>query len=242
MYHKKAKLFLLLIAVSIQLFAQSPDPNAVQCIPCSKKGAQPTSVPTDVKPTDACYPALKNLIERYGIDVSFCSDGTFNAEAKFTNGMWLKMLSSSIFRFNELIEVQFPEDKNLDSTTKENNQIKKSILKSQYFIDTYNHKFTTISQVKDVDEKDECYFFDASYLIESYGLDFTNKEGLLDANEAISKDNVCKILKTIWVLQKFDEEKYQNANFTKADFVIMFNDALEEYQEILNTYQNEKLK
>jgi tellurite resistance protein len=242
MYHKKAKLFLLLIAVSIQIFAQLPDPNAVQCGTCSNPIPWPTSVPVDVKPTDACYPALKNLIEKYAVDVSFCSDGTFNPEKNFTNGMWLNLLGSTMFRIREILSTKFGEDNFGDSTTKEENFRKFVTLQNLFQIDLYNHHFEDEKQIKDVKENDECYSLNAACLMGIYKIDFTNKEGLLDADERVNVEDVCKILKQIWYLQKFDEEKYTRGNISKADFIILFNDALEEYSSIIEDYEKEKLK
>ena len=98
--------------------------------------------------------------------------------------------------------------------------------------DLHNHNFTSISQVKDVKETD-CYYLDVQSLIEEYGIDITNKDGLLAADETINVADAAKILKKCWNLTNFDPKNYDKTNTTKANFIILFYDALNEFEKYL---------
>ncbi|MBC7652778.1 MAG: hypothetical protein H7101_13620 [Deinococcales bacterium] len=229
--------------------AQSPLPPAKPANPCSICSTVfPTSVNqlTDITKKDKCYTALQTLVEEWGVDVSLCSDYTFKPKDNFTNAMFVKLFNSTQDRINELIGTTFTE-----YTDEKGNSIagrsmknkdgyeKSAIILSQFSYDLHKHNFTSISQVKDVKETD-CYYRDAQSLVERYGIDITNKEGLLAADEVINVADAAKILNKCWVLTKFDPKNYDKTNTTKSNFIVLFSDALNEYRKFLEDYAKEK--
>ena len=229
--------------------AQSPVPPAEPANPCSIcNTVYPTSVDqlTDITKNDKCFTALQTLVEQWGVDVSPCSDYTFKPKDNFTNAMFVKLFNSTQDRLNEFIATTFTEytDEKGNSIAgrpmKNKDGYEKSlIILSHFGYNLYKHDFTSISQVKDVKETD-CHYTDARSLIERYSIDFTNKEGLLAADEAINVADAAQILKKCWILTKFDPKNYDQTNTTKANFIVLFSDALIEFRKFLENYAKEK--
>ena len=229
-------------------FAQSPVPPAKPANPCICGNVFPTTVSqlTDITKKDKCFTALQTLVEKWAVDVSPCSDYTFKPKDNFTNAMFVKLFNSTQDRLNELIATTFTEytDEKGNSIAgrpmKNKDGYEKSlIILSHFNYNLYKHDFTSISQVKDVKETD-CHYTDARSLIERYSIDFTNQEGLLAADEAINVADAAQILKKCWILTKFDPKNYDQTNTTKANFIVLFSDALIEFRKFLENYAKEK--
>jgi len=230
-------------------FAQSPVPPAKPANPCSICSTVfPTSINqlTDITKKDKCYIALQTLVEDWGVDVSLCSDYTFKPKDNFTNAMFVKLFNNTQDRIYQLMVTNFTEytDEKGNSIAgrpmKNKDGYEKSvIILSHFSYDLYKHNFTSISQVKDVKETD-CYYTDAQSLVERYNIDFTNKDGLLAADEAINVADAAQILKKCWILTKFDLKNYDKTNTSKANFIVLFSDALNEFRKFLEDYAKEK--
>jgi hypothetical protein len=218
---KKLFVFIFII-ISTVGFAQSKSPS-VECELCNINDFTSITQLKDVEETDSFYVHLQSLVERYGVNVAACNKTTFNGNQILTNASLLQMLSSSLTRINELREVVI-----MDKTETERKKISEKI--KLYSFDFFNHKYKTVSQIKDIKALN-CYYQAAQILLEDYNVDITNKAGLMQANKPANGKNIGTLLKQVFGLSYFDVLKYSKAEITKAEFAILLNEALDQYNE-----------
>jgi hypothetical protein len=221
------KLFIILsLVVSSVGFAQTKS-AASKCELCTDYNFTSITQLEDVKETDAFYVHLQSLVERYSINIAPCNKTTFGTSEILTNAALLQMLSTSLQRISELKEVVIK-----DKTDAEKTKILEKIKFHPF--DFFNHKYTTLSQVKDVKALD-CYYQAAQILLEDYKIDITNKAGLLQADKPANGKNVGTLLKQVFGLSYFDVSKYSKNIITKGEFATMLNEALDQYNEMLSS-------
>ncbi len=225
----KALLLAIAFFTSIICFAQSPVPtvqNLPDCDVCPQMFPTSISQVKDVNSSDKFYKSLQNLIERFAVDLVFCKSGNFEPKNTFTNAMWAQLMNSGLERMNEVIASQFADDSTQEKAL--------NILSSLSY-DKYEHNYTSTSQIKDVKETD-CYYLSVESLTERYGMDITSKNGLLNPNAPVNVADICELLKKCWNLKKFNPNNYPKNMITKADFVMLFSDALDEYSALVFSY------
>jgi hypothetical protein len=221
------KLFIILsLVVSSVGFAQTKSPDS-KCELCNFYEFTSISQLEDVKETDAFYIHLQSLVERYSINVSACSKNTFGGSQILTNAAFAQMLSTALQRLDDLKAVV------IDGKTEAS---KAKILEKIKFhsFDFFNHKYTTLSQVKDVKASD-CYYQAAQILLEDYKIDITNKAGLMQADKPANGKNVGTLLKQVFGLTNLDVSKYSKDVITKGQFAMMLNETLDHFNEIMSS-------
>lgn len=222
----KRLLFFLFLFSASTAFAQSPVAASPVCQECAY-GFSLTSISqlTDVKETDAFYIHLQSLVEHYGINIAACNEITFAGSQVLTNAALAQMLSSALQTISELKKVIISEknetdQKKIEAKTKLNG------------FDLYKHQYKSVDEVKDVKAMD-CYYQAVQVLLEDYKIDITNKTGLLQAGKPANGKNAGLLLKEVFGLTNLDVSKYTTPAITKAEFCILLNMALDEYNEML---------
>jgi hypothetical protein len=219
----KTIVIVFLLTGSYAGFAQVSKKSTPICRPCAVLFATNISQVEDVKKTDTYYTALAGLIEKYGIDLAPCDNKNLGGSLTLTTAMVIPMLNTALDRMIEVINeaaVPLKDDKREELYNK---------LMPHNF-DMYKHLFTSASQIVDLKETD-CYYFHAQSLIERYGIDLSNKEGLLEVDKPANGKNMAVLLKDVLGLENFKTEKYTSAVITKGTFIIMLHAALEEYNK-----------
>ncbi len=216
-------IFCLLYSITID--AQTNKAIPVKCTPCAPGNFTSIGQLKDVKPADKFYPDLKSLIEKYSIDIAPCTGEIFGGKQILTNMNFVQMLNTALDRMLEVIE-----EVSYKMSDEKRDEFSKKIFPQSY--DRYKHFFTSIAQIKDLNESD-CIFMHAQSLIERYGIDFTNQQGLLEANKPANAKNISLLLKSVFNLNKFDPAKYAKPTISKGDFAIMFNSVLGEYSNMI---------
>lgn len=216
-----------LLAAACSGFAQVPKNNTPICQPCAVLFATNINQVADVKKTDTYYTALAGLIEKYGIDLAPCDNKNLGGSLTLTTAMVIPMLNTALDRMTEVMNeaaVPLKDDKREELYSK---------LMPQQF-DIYSHFFTSASQIVDLKETD-CYYMHAQSLIERYGIDITNKEGLLEVDKPANGKTMAMLLKTVFGIENFNTEKYSSNVITKGTFLIMLYAALEDYNKKITT-------
>jgi hypothetical protein len=212
-----------LLAGSYSGFAQVPKNSTPICRPCAVLFATNISQVEDVKKTDPYYTALAGLIEKYGIDLSPCDNKNLGGSLTLTTAMVIPMLNTALDRMTEVInEAAVPQKDD------KREELYNKLMPHQF--DVYKHLFTSASQLADLKETD-CYYIHAQSLIERYGIDVTNKEGLLEVDKPANGKTMAMLLKNVFNIENFNTEKYSSTVITKGTFIIMLYAALEDYNK-----------
>ena len=220
------KLFLILFLSPVFAgFGQSPIAQPPVCNECSDYEFTSISQLTDVKETDACYIHLQSLVERYGINVAACNQTTFGGSQVLTNAALAIMLSSGLERISELKKYAVSEKSEADKIKIE------AKIKIKGF-DLFKHKYTSVDELKDLKASD-CYYQAVQILLEEFKIDITNKTGLLQAGKPANGKNAGMLLKQVFGLTNINVQKFANLTITKSEFTILFNEALDEYNEMI---------
>jgi hypothetical protein len=220
------KLFLILFLSPVLIgFGQSPIVSSAGCIECSDYEFTSISQLKDVKETDACYIHLQSLVERYGIKVAACNETTFGGSQILTNGALAKMLSSGLQTISELKKAFVSEKSEVDKKKIE------AKIKLNGF-DLFKHQYSSVDKIKDLKASD-CYYQAVQILLTEFKIDITDKTGLLQAGKPANGKNAGLLLKEVFGLTDFDVSKYATASITRAEFSILLNMALDEYNEMI---------
>ena len=206
-------------------FGQSPIAPSAVCSECSNYVFTSISQLTDVKETDDCYIHLQSLVERYGINVAACNQTTFGGSQVLTNAALAIMLSSGLERISELKKYAVSEKSEADKIKIE------AKIKIKGF-DLFKHKYTSVDELKDLKASD-CYYQAVQILLEEFKIDITNKTGLLQAGKPANGKNAGLLLKEVFGVTNLDVSKYASATITKAEFSILLNMTLDEYNEMI---------
>lgn len=226
------KLFLILFLSPVFAgFGQSPVAPSAVCNECTDYEFTSISQLTDVKETDDCFVHLQSLVERYGIKVAACSKTTFGGSQILTNGALAKMLSSGLQIISEL--KKFAVSKKSEADQK---KIEAKIKLNGF--DLFKHQYKSVDKIKDV-KGSNCYYQAVQILLVEFKIDITNKAGLLQAVKPANGKNAGLLLKQVFGLTNLEVSKYATATITKAEFSILLNMALDEYNEMIAaaTYQ-----
>jgi hypothetical protein len=231
-FKMKRLLFFLFLFPAPIAFAQTPVAASPVCEECAY-GYSLTSISqlTDVKETDAFYVHLQSLVERYGVNVAACNETIFAGSQVLTNVALAQMLSSGLQTISELKKVIISEKNEADQKKIE------AKIKLNGF-DPFQHKYKLVSALKDVKASD-CYYQAVQILLEDYKIDITDKDGLLQSAKPANGKNAGLLLKKVFGLTNLDVTKYATATITKAEFSMLLNMAMDEYNEMLAaaTYQ-----
>lgn len=220
------KLFLILLLSPVLTgFGQSPVAPSAVCNECSDYEFTSISQLTDVKETDACYIHLQSLVERYGVKVAACNETRFGGSQMLTNGALAKMLSSGLQIISELKKASVSEKSEADKKKIE------AKIKLNAF-DLFKHHYTSVDKIKDLKASD-CYYNAVQILLEEFKIDITDKTGILKAGKPANGKNAGLLLKEIFGLTDLDVSKYATATITKAEFSILLNMALDQYNEMI---------
>lgn len=220
------KLFLILLLSPVLTgFGQSANTPSAGCNECLDHLFTSISQLTDVKETDDCFVHLQSLVERYGITVAACNKTTFGGSQILSNGALAKMLSSGLEKINELKMFAVSGKSEADKK-----KIEAKIKLSGFGL--FKHQYTTVGKIKDLKASD-CYYQAVKILLEDFKIDITNKAGLLQAGKPANGKNVGLLLKEVLGLTDLDVSKYATATITKAEFSILLNMALDQYNEML---------
>ncbi len=220
------KLFLILFLSTVFAgFGQSPIAQPPVCNECSDYEFTSISQLTDVKETDACYIHLQSLVERYGIKVAACNETTFAGSQVLTNGALAQMLSSGLQTISELKKVVVSNKSEADKKKIE------AKIKLNGF-DLFKHHYTSVDKIKDVKASD-CYYQAVQILLEEYKINITDKTGLLHTGKPANGKNAGMLLKQVFGLTNINVQKFANLTITKSEFTILFNEALDEYNEMI---------
>ena len=226
------KIFLILFLSPVFAgFGQSPIAPAAVCSECSNYMFTSISQLKDVKETDACFIHLQSLVERYGINVAACNQTTFGGSQLVTNVALAQMLSSGLQTISELKKA-FVSDKSEADKKKIEAKIKLN------GFDQFKHQYKSVNKIKDLKASD-CYYQAVQILLTEFKIDLTNKAGLLQAAKPANGKNAGLLLKQVFGLTNLELSKYATATITKAEFSILLNMALDNYNEMLAaaTYQ-----
>ena len=135
------------------------------------------------------------------------------------------MLSSGLERISELKKYAVSEKSEADKIKIE------AKIKLKGF-DLFKHKYTSVDELKDLKASD-CYYQAVQILLEEFKIDITNKTGLLQAGKPANGKNAGLLLKEVFGVTNLDVSKYASATITKAEFSILLNMTLDEYNEMI---------
>ena len=179
----------------------------------------PTSISeiTDIIESDAAYESLKNLIENYGVTITY-SDNTFRAKELLNRGDFVVALNAAL---NSLKNKK--EAAGVDSS----------------LINTYDRNrggayLTTISQVKDITES-SIYYPASKSLIEQWGIAAPfalNKT--LSANSTLPEKEVYDILRVTMGYNSAGINPY-SPGITRSKFAIVLNNAITQKMTEINS-------
>jgi hypothetical protein len=220
------KLFLILfLSPVVTGFGQSPIAPSASCDQCLDYEFTSISQLTDVKETDDCYIHLQSLVERYGVKVAACNKTSFGGSQILTNAGLAKMLSSGLQIISEL--KKFAVNKKSEADKK---KIEAKIKLKGF--DLFKHQYTSVDKIKDLKASD-CYYQAVQILLEEFKIDITDKAGLLQAGKPANGKNAGLLLKEVFGLTDLDVSKYATGTITKAEFSILLNMALDQYNEMI---------
>jgi hypothetical protein len=217
--------FIFFNLVSLIGLAQTAKRSATSCKTCTNAFLTSVTQLKDIKESDACYIFLQSAVERYGMEVAPCNDSTFGGTQTLTTAMAVQMMASSLTNMDQLVKAF------LEHVPKEKRGATEEKLKIRGF-DMFNHGFKTVSRIKDLKAAD-CFYKQVQLLLEKFGIDLTNKQGLLAAVKPANGINMAAMLKIVYGLPDLDVSRYAKPIITKSDFVIMLDMVMDEYNEMV---------
>ena len=179
----------------------------------------PTSISaiTDIVVTDPAYESLKNLIENYGVTLTY-ADNTFRPKELLKRGDFVVALNSAFNNLRSKMEAD-----GLDTA----------------LINTYDRNrggayLTAITQVKDISET-SIYYPAAKSLIEKWGVaaPFALTK-TLNANTTMPEKEVYDILRVTLGYNSAGANPY-SAGITRSKFAIVLNNALSQKNTEINS-------
>ena len=179
----------------------------------------PTSIPaiTDIVVTDPAYESLKNLIENYGVTLTY-ADNTFRPKELLKRGDFVVALNSAFNNLRSKMEAD-----GLDTA----------------LINTYDRNrggayLTAITQVKDISET-SIYYPASKSLIEKWGVaaPFALTK-TLNANTTMPEKEVYDILRVTLGYNSAGANPY-SAGITRSKFAIVLNNALSQKNTEINS-------
>jgi len=179
----------------------------------------PTSISeiTDITVTDPAYESLKNLIENYGVTITY-SDNTFRGKELLNHGDFVVAFNSALNNLKNKKDAA-----GIDSS----------------LINTYDRNrggayLTTVSQVKDITES-SIYYPAAKSLIEQWGIAepfALNKT--LSANSAMTEKEVYDIMRVTLGYNSAGVNPY-SAGMTRNKFATVLNNAVTQKNSEINS-------
>jgi len=173
---------------------------------------------TDVIETDVAYSAVKNLIENYGVTLTY-ADNTFRGKEPLKRGDFIVALNSALNNLRSQIDAGNVTDTTLFNTYDRNRN---------------GSYLTSISQVKDL-SKTSIYYPAAQSLIEKWGIAAPfgmNKS--LNANSAVPEKEVYEILKAVMGYTSPGVNPYATA-MTRSKFAVVLNNAVTQKMTQIST-------
>ena len=179
----------------------------------------PTSISaiTDIVVTDPAYESLKNLIENYGVTLTY-ADNTFRPKELLKRGDFVVALNSAFNNLRSKMEAD-----GLDTA----------------LINTYDRNrggayLTAITQVKDISET-SIYYPASKSLIEKWGVaaPFALTK-TLNANTTMPEKEVYDILRVTLGYNSAGANPY-SAGITRSKFAIVLNNALSQKNTEINS-------
>ncbi len=179
----------------------------------------PTSVSqiTDIAESDAAYESVKNLIENYGVTLTY-NDNTFKGKESLKRGDFIVALNSALINLKSKADVA-----GLDTS----------------LINTYDRNrggayLTGIAQIKDV-PGNSIYYPAAKSLIERWGIgEPFSLTKTLNANSTIPEKEVYDILRVTLGYNSAGVNLYSTA-ISRSKFAIVLNNALTQKMTEINT-------
>ncbi|MEJ7673816.1 MAG: hypothetical protein WKF59_14245 [Chitinophagaceae bacterium] len=172
---------------------------------------------TDIIESDAAYESLKNLIENYGVTITY-ADKTFRAKESLKRGDFIVALNSALTNLKGKMDAAA-----IDTT-----------LFNTYDRNRGGAYLTGIAQVKDVSEK-SIYYPAAKSLIEQWGIAAPfalNKT--LNANSTMPEKEVYDILRVVLGYNSAGVNPYSSA-ISRNKFANVLNNAITQKLTEINT-------
>lgn len=173
---------------------------------------------TDIIEADVAYSGLKNLLENYGVILTY-ADNTFRGKEPLKRGDFIVALNSALNSLRSQMEAGSVSDTTLFNTYDRNRN---------------GSYLTSISQVKDLTES-SIYYPAAQSLIEKWGIAAPfgmNKS--LNANSAVPEKEVYEILKAVMGYTSSGVNPYATA-MTRSKFAVVLNNAVIQKMTQINT-------
>lgn len=199
--------------------------------------AQITSVSQlkDVNTTDKYYPALKSLVEKFGVVAGF-PDGTFRGNAPLTREQFVALLNASLDRINEVSEASY------DGKEAEADGLGiMGLINSPY--DPNQTNITSMSQIKDVGAS-AWYYSALQSLVERYGITLVDADKNFRAANALTEKDYYTWIGSIFS-GNFSGKPSATKTMTRGDAMIIFANALDSMLEKIDanaTARAEKAK
>ncbi|MGI8581887.1 MAG: hypothetical protein ACR2KX_06820 [Chitinophagaceae bacterium] len=172
---------------------------------------------TDIIESDAAYESLKNLIENYGVTITY-ADKTFRAKESLKRGDFIVALNSALTNLKGKMDAAA-----IDTT-----------LFNTYDRNRAGAYLTGVAQVKDVSEK-SIYYPAAKSLIEQWGIAAPfalNKT--LNANSTMPEKEVYDILRVVLGYNSAGVNPYSSA-ISRNKFADVLNNAITQKLTEINT-------
>ncbi|HUS02635.1 MAG TPA: hypothetical protein VMY77_12945 [Chitinophagaceae bacterium] len=176
---------------------------------------------TDVNDSNVVYPELKNLIDNYGVTISY-ADNTFRGKEPLKRGDFVVALNSALNNLRSKMDAAGITDTTLFNTYDRN--------RGGVYL-------TAVSQVKDIPEN-SIYYPAAKSLIERWGISAPfalNKT--LSANSTISEKEVYDILRVTMGYNSAGVNPYATA-ISRAKFAIALNNAITQKMTEINSLRS----
>lgn len=193
--------------------------NSVILKEATRNFGTPTSVSqiTDITEADPAYESLKNLIEKYGVTLTY-DDNTFRGKEALRRGDFIVAFNSALNNLKRKMD-----DTGLDTT-----------LFNTYDRNRGGAYLTGLSQVKDVSES-SIYYHASKSLIERWGIaEPFSLNKTLDANSTIPEKEVYDILRVTLGYNSAGANPYSTA-ITRNKFAIVLNNAVTQKLTEINT-------
>jgi len=201
----------------------------ITCCPFSHAQITSVSQVKDVKTTDDCYEAVRNLVERWGLDITDLpgKPDSFFAGKPLTRLSFAMQMGPALSRTMELLEAA-AADKSKDETAKMKQQFIKSRMKGYH--DAAVIKITRVKQYKDIKSSDY-YVERIQGLVEMYTLVLGSKGNLFSPQKKMTYDELKKIFSTYSNIVGSDIIPSSPKTITRGAWAIMLDKILNFYQD-----------
>jgi len=183
----------------------------------------------DVKTTDDCYEAVRNLVERWGLDITDLpgKPDSFFAGKPLTRLSFAMQMGPALSRIMELLEAA-SADKSKEEAAKIKQQFIKSRMKGYH--DAAVIKITRVNQYKDIKHSDY-YVERIQGLVEMYKLVLGSKGNLFSPQKTMTYDDLKKIFSTYSNIVGSDIIPSSPKTITRGAWAIMLDKILNFYQD-----------